>query len=70
MEEVVDKISVDFHLDKDGKVVDVTSDKGIVSDGEKAHPTPPTAWASAVITTKHSPGCFYIWIGRWIKVCV
>ena len=70
MEEAVEKISVDFHLDKEGKVVGVTSANGKVSDGEDAHPQPPHAWASAVITTKHSPGCFYIWIGHWIKVCI
>ena len=67
MEEPREKISVEFHLDKEGKVVDVTSANCKCS---KDDPQPPHAWASAVITTKHSPGCFYIWIGHWIKVCI
>ena len=69
MEPTPDKISVDFHLDQDGKVVGVTSDKGSVSEGDDAAPKPPHAWASAVVTTKHSPGCFYVWVGRWIRIC-
>ncbi|MGD2055649.1 MAG: hypothetical protein PVJ15_02505 [Gammaproteobacteria bacterium] len=62
-----EKITVEFHLDADGKVVDITSPNGKHS---KEDPHPPHSWASAVIATKHSPGCMYIWNGfQWVKVC-
>jgi hypothetical protein len=60
-------ITVEFHLDEDGKVVDVTSPQG---KHRKAAPQPPHAWASAIITTKHSPGCFFVWTGTdWVMIC-
>ena len=69
MEEAVEIISVDFHLDKEGKVVDVTPTGGKAKRSE-GDPPPQYAWASAVHTAKQSPGCFYIWLGRWIRICV
>ena len=67
MEAPKEKIQVDFHLDEEGKVVDVTTPKGKRSEDA---PMPPHAWASAIITTKHSPGCIYIWTGSsWFKIC-
>jgi hypothetical protein len=61
-------IPVEFHLDEEGRVVDVTSPHGKHS---KTAPNPPHAWASAVITTKHSPGCIYFWTGtNWVMICV
>lgn len=71
MEEAVETISVNFHLDKDGRIVDVTPAdvNGKRSDGDDAQPNPPHACATAIITTKHSPGCFYVWVGRWIRIC-
>jgi hypothetical protein len=67
MGEAREKISVEFHLDEEGKVVDITSANATCSEGD---PQSPHAWASAIISTKHSPGCIYIWNGtRWIKIC-
>ena len=60
-------IPVEFHLDEEGKVVEVTSPQGKHSMGA---PQPPHAWASAIIATKQSPGCIYIWTGTgWVKIC-
>jgi hypothetical protein len=60
-------IPVEFHLDENGKVIDVTSPHGKHS---KDAPSPPHAWASVIIATKHSPGCIYIWTGTgWVKIC-
>ncbi|MGB7933753.1 MAG: hypothetical protein WCH04_16305 [Gammaproteobacteria bacterium] len=67
MATIKETIPVEFHLDEEGNVVDVTSPHGKHS---KDAPMPPHAWASAVVTTKHSPGCFYVWIaGGWVKIC-
>jgi hypothetical protein len=67
MAAIKETIPVEFHLDEEGKVVDVTSPHGKHSNDA---PMPPHAWASAIITTKHSPGCFYVWvIDHWVKIC-
>ena len=65
---MAEKITVDFHLDDDGKVIDATPHGQ--AKGAKDDPHPPHAWASAIIATKHSPGCVYIWTPTgWKKVC-
>lgn len=68
MEDPVETITVVFHLDADGCVVDATSpDK---SKESVKHPEEPSSWASAIISSKNSPGCVYIWTGRrWKKIC-
>ena len=63
----VETITVVFHLDADGRVVDATSSDKKDSVEE---PKEPHAWSSVIISTKHSPGCIYIWTGRrWKKIC-
>ena len=67
MGEPVEKITVEFHLDENGCVVDATSPE---KKDSVAHPEAPHAWASAIISTKHSPGCIYVWTGRrWKRIC-
>jgi hypothetical protein len=67
MPAIKETIAVEFHLDEEGKVVDVTSPHG---NHSKDAPMPPHAWASAIIATRHSPGCIYIWTGTgWVKIC-
>lgn len=64
---IVERINVEFCVDETGCVVEVN--KGNGDPGERKAPAAPQAWASAVVSTKHSPGHIYIYVNNhWVCI--
>jgi len=62
-------ITVQFVMNAKGAITEIRDGNGKPAVDED--PTSPTAWASAIVATKHSPGKIYIWTGtRWVCIKV
>lgn len=64
--ETDEEIVVKFVMGKNGKIKKIKDKNG--KDAPDESPKTDTKWASAMVTTKDSPGKIYIWIGKWVCI--